>query len=1028
MNNDMDQHPLNNQQPPKTGGLLRNFKSEPGFSNVPPPANGNGGMGGQPFSQPPASPPVPGQMMPPAGQQRMAGPGGQNMMGQQNILASTVARMRQWSGGMRQLTGKMAAVAGYRPPQPQPPAPYMDLYRPSMNMNMSMPEPSKGQPWRRSRALRIARQMRLRRARWQQGPARFWMILGIVVLLIIVLTSFGSSAYAYSYYQQQLPMVQEYANKPIVQDSRIYDRNGELLFEAYNPNQGPSVPVSVNSVPQIMQEAMVDTEDKTFWTNDGVDPTGIFRAASSGVGGGSTITQQVIKNLSGQKQDTIWRKIPEAAMAIGLTQQYSKAQILQMYFNVAPFGSNETGIEAAAEMDFNLQKICDKNFKCTPGIARLEYDQNGKKDPILGLARAALLAGMPNQPSANDPTLGPDFKARAIERTQTVVLPAMLADGAKLDGKPITRDMANQALKLLSKMTFKPSPRVKRAPSFVDWVLNELGTSLGNGDIDKGITLFEQSGLNVRTTIDVNLEEYLERDINRHLNQLDAQVVPTLHYLTLSSSDPVTGANLHDAAAVVMDAKSGEIYAMDGSSNYNDNDPTVSGNVNVAAPPNDGTAANPAGRQPGSSMKPIVYATAFQMGWYPGMLVSDERTYFPNGMPAGTLVPYQYPDDEVGDHSGGLYVPTDYGQTFHPTDANQTIHYDTSSSFNVPALKAMEYAGPSNVLAMAKRLGISTPYLGRSGNIGWAIGSDDVPLIQMVNAYQAFADAGKHVDPQGILDIYDNFGHDLYHFDPNNPQATQVISPQVAFMITSILRDQQSRYIEFGADYDLSFTDHDPTCINGNYESGITTAPYVVCQNDQLAAKTGTSSGFVDNLAIGYTPNFVVGVWAGNANGEQMNGNTIGITGAGPIFHDLAERTEGWCPDTYQSIYDSPDNNVSCGAQPQLPFSTHPTTTFTDPGGLVQVNTSAQTGLPGGGLPADNMLPNEAQTTVSSPAPTSTQTTNYPTQGGGDGNGNGNGGGGNGNGGQGGGGQGGGNGNGNGGNNNPIQGGNPPHQ
>ncbi len=403
--------------------------------------------------------------------------------------------------------------------------------------------------------------------------------------------------------------------------------------------------------------------------------------------------------------------------------------------------------------------------------------------------------------------------------------------------------------------------------------------------------------------------------------------------------------------------------------------------------------------------------------------MDDGRTYFPNGMPAGTLVPYQYPDNQVGDHSGGLYVPTDYGQTFHPLSArfpNQSVHYAISSSYNIPALKAMEYAGPSNVLAMAKRLGISTPYLGRSGNIGWAIGSDDVPLIQMVNAYQAFADAGKHVDPQGILDIYDNFGRDLYHFDPNHPQATQVISPQVAFMITSILRDEQSRYIEFGADYDLSFTDRDPTCINGNFESGNSTAPYVVCQNDQIAAKTGTSSGFVDNLAMGYTPNFVIGVWAGNANGEQMNGNTIGITGAGPIFHDVAERTEGWCPDTYQGIYDTPNNDVSCGPQPRLPFSTHPTTTFTDPGGLVQVGTSAQTGLPGGGLPADYMLPNETQATSGGYVPT--QPTGNPTQGGGYGNG----------GGQGGGGQGGGNGNGGNGNGggggNPVQGGNPPHQ
>src|SRR5258708_19994801 len=163
-----------------------------------------------------------------------------------------------------------------------------------------------------------------------------------------------------------------------------------------------------------MQEAMIAAEDPTFWDNPGIDPVGIIRAASqyassgSVESGGSTITQQLIKNLTGDTQVTLQRKLPEAALAIGLTQQYPKTKILEMYLNVSPFGAQELGVEAAVEDYFGLKPSCDKNFNCIPAIASLDYNQTTHKhDPLLALARASLLARFPQNPSHNDPSPGP---------------------------------------------------------------------------------------------------------------------------------------------------------------------------------------------------------------------------------------------------------------------------------------------------------------------------------------------------------------------------------------------------------------------------------------------------------------------------------------------------------------------------------------------------------------------------------------------------------------------------------------------
>jgi len=798
---------------------------------------------------------------------------------------------------VRRLTGKMAAVRGQNVDQNP-----LVLYRPS-----TPPLPPKSKPWKRSRSVRLAMLMHHRRERWQRArpnSKKIWTIALTTFLLLLLMAISSGAVSAYSYYQGQQGRLQGLAIRQIDQTTRIYDRNGQLLYVAYDNREGRRTPVTFNYIPGVMQDAMIAAEDKTFWDNSGVDPQGILRAAgqytSSGSvqSGGSTITQQLIKNLTNDKEVSLQRKVPEAALAIGLTQQYPKWKILEMYFNVSPFGAQELGVEAAVEDYFGLKPICNQNFNCIPAIANLDYNPATKKhDPLLALARASLLAGMPQNPVSYDPTLGPDNVKLALAR-QDYVLQQMLSLNMHVntalgdqttDNGPITPDIVQQVESMTAKMTFAGFHSIQNAPHFVEWVRSQLEIALGNGDEGLGVHLFLTGGFNIRTTIDYDLEKYVENAVQRHLDQPELQ-----YFLTTYPYGPLnTKHNVNDSAVVVMNAKDGEILAMDGSANYKSKEQTVAGNFNAATSP----------RPPGSSFKPIVYATAFQMGWYPGIVLPDRKTYFPNDRPiCGDLI------------NINTYCPTDYGGRYN--NKNWNIQLDIANSFNIPAIKTLEFAGIDNVVAMAERMGI-TGIDPKSLGPSLALGTVAVSLLQMVGAYQVFANQGVRVPPQGILDIWDNYGHNLYHFDPKHPQGTSVISKQIAYLITSILTDENARSYEFDGDHVLSMWD------------------WLGATNSEVAAKTGTTDSFKDNWTLGYTPNVVVGVWSGNANDVPMDQNIVGITGAAPIWHDVIERVSGHCN----------QDGIDCGNIRTI-FPPQP---FQVPPNVIQQSVNTVNGLAGSG-------------------------------------------------------------------------------
>lgn len=951
------QDPTEPAMPPRKSGLLSNYREQTAqqASSVPP-ANSPAPQGPPSFSPFPPASSLPTN-------QPIAGPqGGMGYPPMRPSEQNAPAFPQAWNGPafmarplqmVQQISSKMAALR--RPVPPVDPNPLVLYHSPQpfqATGGRSLQE--QPTPWRRSRVQRINHLKKRRRERAMRGGPgsrrlRTIVLSSIAALLLISLGS--TAAYAYNFYQSELPQVQNLANANIPQSTHIYDRHGTLLYTLYAKTEwglgGRSTPISYSYLPGVLQDAQIAAEDPTFWTNDGIDPQGILRAFSQAASngghaqsGGSTMTQQLIKNLSGNNQDTIQRKASEAALAIGLTQQYPKWKIMEMYFNVTPYGAQEKGIEAAIEDYFGLKPVCTASFKCTPAVAFLDRDltkcsnakdeRTCKSNPMLALARAVLLAGIPQNPTHFDPSVSSANFQNVLGNRVPYVIEQMIkdnmdihlglganADDPKADIGPITPAMEPQIENMISKMHIVGFHQKEIAPHFVNWVIDTLSCALGNGDCNAGFTILENSGLNVYTTLDLPLEQYVESDVKHNLRDRVYQE------FTGHTGPLTTEYNLNDAAAVAMDAKTGEVLAMDGSVDYSDTqDPRVAGNDNVAI-------SNL--RQPGSSFKPIVYAAAFEKGWYPGIRIIDNKTYFPNG------------GNPYAPASTNTYQPTDYGNLYHKVD--ETARINLANSFNVPAVKAQMYAGFDSVVTMARRLGITDldtdlADYNRTHNAhntlsqfygpSLALGTAGVSLLQMTDAYQTFADNGVHVPTHNVLDIWDDYGHNLYHYDPTHPNGAQVLSPEISFMINSMLSDNPAR-----DKYEFSGTDT------------LTMGPWAPTR--PVAAKTGTTNGPLDNWTMGYTSNVVVGVWSGNADGgDVMVNNPIGIVGAAPIWHDIITYLSG------ASAYSGYNG-------PQYSDIVYPTAPFTPPSDMVYTPLNSYNGLAGSGL-SDWVLQNEVPT------------------------------------------------------------------
>ncbi|PJA90077.1 MAG: hypothetical protein CO137_01090 [Candidatus Magasanikbacteria bacterium CG_4_9_14_3_um_filter_32_9] len=603
--------------------------------------------------------------------------------------------------------------------------------------------------------------------------------IGLTILTIFVVIFFLGTILV-AWVNKDLPDPDKITDRNVEQSTKIYDRTGEhLLYEIFAEKKRTIV--ELEEIPQDLIHGVIATEDTKFYDHFGVRPLSILRAVVMGVftkkqiGGTSTLTQQLVKNAILTNERTYTRKLKEIILSLRLEQKYTKDQILKIYFNEIPYGSTNYGVESASQAYF------------------------GKHVSDLTLAESATLAGMPKAPSSylND--------IEMLKQRRNFVLQRMFEEGY------ITEDSKNSSQAEELNMEIRYSDI--KAPHFVLYVKEKLVEKYGEHLVDTG-------GLKVITTLDWEKQRIAEEVVEETGTKVLAKA----------------GAN--NTSLVAMDPKTGQILAMIGSKDFNDD--SIQGKFNVA------TLGK---RQPGSSFKPIIYAAAFELGYTPETILFDVVTNFAVG--------------------GRSYTPKNYDLQEHgPVTMRQALQ----GSLNIPAVKTLYLVGAQKGVEFAERLGYKTLSTGDFG-LSLVLGGGEVKLIEHVVAYSVFANNGNKVESVAILKVTDNRGDVLEEWKRERTQ--KVLDIGVTNTVSNVLSDNYARAYTFGLNSVL------------------------VLPGRPVAAKTGTTNGYVDAWTIGYTPSLVAGVWAGNTNNTSMNRGYGGSSVAGLIWNEFMKKSLEGTPVEY---------------------------------------------------------------------------------------------------------------------------------
>jgi peptidoglycan glycosyltransferase len=652
----------------------------------------------------------------------------------------------------------------------------------------------------------------------------------VLVLALVLVASFGIGAYStYAQIASSLkPRLATLTNREIFETSRIYDRNGALLYEFFEA--GKRTRINLSDISPLLIKATIAIEDKTFFTNPGVDYEGIARTiyqslrAGGEVGGASTITQQVIRGIILTKEERRYenryeRKIKEIILAQELSQIYTKEQILELYLNEIFYGSLAYGIEAASEVYFRVHA----------------------KD--LTLPQASLLAGLPQLPSRYDPinymqhddrgsylpgaNLGPGWLdpnyPLADEITppkwrQIAVLRQMVDEGY------VTETEARNAA--ATDLRFADQEVPLHAPHFVFYVRKMLEEKYGKQLVSRG-------GLNIYTTLDLDFQRMVQREAAQHIESLKQR-------------------NIHNAAVVVLQPHTGQILAMVGSVDYNAVEATstpgeegnvLDGQVNVAIRE----------RQPGSALKPFTYLAAMEQGMTPASVLWDVPTVFPTG-------------------SSKPYAPENYNGRWN---GPVRIRMALANSLNMPAVKALKFAGIEYTLNFLDRVGIKSGLKRGPSHYGLSLtlGGGEVTLLELTTAYNTLASNGRYLPPTPILKITDNDGRVLESFQYK--AGKQVVDAGLTSIIVNMLSDDEARAPIWGRNSKLKLS-------------------------RPSAVKTGTSEDWRDAWTVGFTPYATVGVWSGNNNNEPTR-KVESLLGGGIIWHNVMEELFTWIDPTHEN-------------------------------------------------------------------------------------------------------------------------------
>ncbi len=526
----------------------------------------------------------------------------------------------------------------------------------------------------------------------------------------------------------------------------IYDRTGENLLYTIHGEENRKTISELKEISPYLVDATLAIEDDAFYDHIGIDIPGLVKALLYQVGvgtprGGSTITQQFVRNGYLTLEKSYIRKYREIMMSLVLELKFSKDDILLMYLNEIPYGNNAYGIELAAERYFD------------------------KTAAELTLAESAVLAGIPNAPSYYSPygthkfttlnfeltseTLGdrvitgeadlmseefsrgligqnftmPDGSTFYIKGRSDIVL------GQMLELEMITEEEHAAALADIQTMVFTDYKDQMVAPHFVMWVKQQLEEKYGK-------EVVEQGGLRVYTTLDISFQLAAEEAIEEKIQ---------------SNKENYNSGN---AALVSIQPNTGQILSMAGSAEFfGEYAEEIDGQVNMIT----------SYRAPGSVFKPFVYALAFLNQYTPATVIYDVST------------------------SWGSYSPKNFDGRFN---GPMTIRTALGQSRNIPAIKAYFLAGQQEqIIPFVHKFGLTSIKEGGDYGPPLALGSAEVTPLDLATAYGVFANGGYKVEPTAILKITTVDGTVLEQWEENEVERVDVLDPEVAYLINDILSD-----------------------------------------------------------------------------------------------------------------------------------------------------------------------------------------------------------------------------------------------
>jgi membrane peptidoglycan carboxypeptidase len=672
------------------------------------------------------------------------------------------------------------------------------------------------------------------------------MILGVFAALAVFL--FIGVVAVFASYASGLPDPSQLEHFELSQGSSVMSADGvELATFAAEERRV----LSFDQIPQVMADAQVAAEDRTFWTNPCIDFKGIVRAAlqnfsaSETVSGASTICQQLVRirlfdaDLLANPDRRWQRKIKEALLALQVGDAYpgveGKQKLLEMYLNQVYYGNNAYGIWAAASRYYGK-----------------DITSSAPEDQLT-IGEAALLAVLVRAPSALDPTQVA-VPATDAQGNTVLVVPddarAMTLQKRVLDGmvqtRAITQAERDQAAAEQIVLA-PPQEKQYKAPHFVYAVRRAAAELLGNED------LLDRGGLVITTTLNydgyqVSAEKWagVAYDLDR---MTDEELVAKYGEPALAWIKQLQGRNINNDALVTINYRTGAVLAYVGSANFY-------GESTFAHQPQYDVVGQ-AFRQSGSAFKPITYATGFEQG---------------------TITPATMFMDVKGIIAEGYSVPNASGNERGPVRVRDALKY----SWNIPVAKAQQLIGTKNVVAMAERLGLEWDPTQKDHEIpSLTLGTLGVHMLDLAGAYGAIANGGTLAEPFLIATIKDRDGNVIYDHATDAPKPERVLGEDAAFLVTDILKD------------------------NTNPDTNIIWGRRFQLTTDEgrrpATLKTGTTNDFRDLQAFGYLAAdadpaidegaIVTGVWVGNSDFTDIK-DVFAADGPTFIWHDyMAEVT-----------------------------------------------------------------------------------------------------------------------------------------